>query len=60
MELLLKQANVDDTMRNEQGRTCEDVVRNKEVLQGIQGARLFSALFSEDAEECASASQMTF
>ena len=37
VELLLEQSDVDDTLRDEKGRTCKEVARSKEVQQVIQG-----------------------
>jgi ankyrin repeat protein len=37
VELLLEQADIDDTARDEKGGTCKEVARNKEVQQVILG-----------------------
>ncbi len=37
VELLLEQPEIDDTIRDDKGRTCKDVARGKDVLQVIQG-----------------------
>lgn len=38
VNLLLEQEDIDDTLRDSQGRTCRDVARGKEVQKAIRGA----------------------
>jgi len=37
VSLLLEQENIDDTIRDAQGRTCRDVARGKQVIKLIDG-----------------------
>jgi len=37
VNLLLEQDNVDDSVRDANGKTCRDVARNKEVVKVIDG-----------------------
>lgn len=37
VNLLLEQENVDDSLRDGQGKTCREVARGKEVVRAIDG-----------------------
>ena len=39
VNLLLDQENIDDSLRDSQGRTCRDVARGKDVVRAIDGTR---------------------
>ncbi|KAH9475771.1 Oxysterol-binding protein-like protein 1 [Psilocybe cubensis] len=39
VNLLLEQENIDDSIRDNQGRTCRDVARNKDVIRTIDDSR---------------------
>ena len=37
VNLLLEQENIDDSLRDNQGRTCRDVARGKDIVRAIDG-----------------------
>ena len=37
VNLLLEQENIDDSLKDGQGRTCREVARGKEVVRAIDG-----------------------
>ena len=41
VNLLLDQDSIDDSLRDNQGRTCRDVARGKDIVRAIDGTRLF-------------------
>ncbi|KAF4610323.1 hypothetical protein D9613_010281 [Agrocybe pediades] len=41
VNLLLEQDNIDDTIRDAQGKTCREVARNKDVVRAIDDSRAF-------------------
>ena len=46
VNLLLDQEAIDDSLRDNQGRTCRDVARGKDVVRAIDGTRLFASAFA--------------
>jgi ankyrin repeat protein len=43
VNLLLEQENIDDSLRDNQGKTCRDVARGKDIVRAIDGTRLFGS-----------------
>ncbi|PPR03697.1 hypothetical protein CVT24_007418 [Panaeolus cyanescens] len=41
VNLLLEQENIDDSLRDQNGKTCKDVARSKEVIRAIDDSRSF-------------------
>ncbi|KIM37639.1 hypothetical protein M413DRAFT_258846 [Hebeloma cylindrosporum] len=41
VNLLLEQENIDDSLRDAQGRTCRDVARGKDIVRAIDDSRSF-------------------
>ncbi|EAU87124.1 oxysterol-binding protein [Coprinopsis cinerea okayama7 len=41
VNLLLEQENIDDSLRDSNGKTCRDVARNKEIVRAIDDSRSF-------------------
>jgi len=41
VNLLLEQDTIDDSLRDNQGKTCRDVARGKDIVRAIDGTRLF-------------------
>ncbi|THU98961.1 hypothetical protein K435DRAFT_720157 [Dendrothele bispora CBS 962.96] len=41
VNLLLEQENIDDTVRDSQGRSCKDVAKGRDVLRVIEDSRAF-------------------
>lgn len=41
VNLLLEQENIDDSLRDSQGKTCRDVARGKEVSRAIDGTLFY-------------------
>lgn len=44
VKLLLEQPEIDDTLKDAQGRTCVDVAKGKAVARAIHGPSPFSRL----------------
>lgn len=46
MNLLLDQAEIDDSLLDADGKSCKDVAKDKDVVKAIQGTHSYELLYA--------------